>query len=262
MYIDCIVCICFYWVVFVCILPVLPIFSSYSCLQNGLMPLHVKDYKDFPLTKANGDTPCPRIESFLVAITFLRRFNAALHKPENNIVMNWWNRDNKFVTGMNKVPPYTDIFWNLFFKVAPFLGDLKAEILQAGTEDAIDELRAKRVTVFLRDEENQLVATEIPLISPAIRAIIDNILFVSAYGHKSMWEARTRPAFRATVLAQIAKEAKDNADAFFDSWKDFRRRFPVQQEAAAEEDEFDEEMMEQFFGDAAPGPAAAPAEED
>ena len=129
-------------------------------------------------------------------------------------------------------------------------------------EDAIDQLRAKRVTVFLRDEENNLVATEIPLISPAIRAIVDNILFVSAYGHKVMWEARTRPAFRATVLAQIAKEAKDNADAFFDSWKDFRRRFPVQQEAAAEEDEFDEEMMEQFFGDAAPGPAAAPAEED
>jgi len=41
------------------------------------------------------------------------------------------------------------------------------------------------------------------------------IFFVS--GHKSMWEARTRPAFRATVLAQIAKEAKDNKDAFYDA---------------------------------------------
>ena len=226
------------------------------------MPLAVKDYKDFPLTRSNGDAPCPRVESFTVAITFLRCFNAALHKPEDNIVMNWWNRDNSFVKGMRKVPPYTDLFWNLFFKVAPFLGDLKTDIMQAGTDDAIDELRAKRVVVFLRDGENELVAKEIPLISPAIRALIDNILFVSIYGHKSMWEARTRPAFRATVLAQIAKEAKDNEDAFYDSWKDFRKRFPVQQEAASEEDGLDEEIMQEFFGESAPGAAAAADEGD
>ena len=77
-----------------------------------------------------------------------------------------------------------------------------------------------------------------------------------------MWEARTRPAFRATVLAQIAKEAKDNEDAFYDSWKDFRRRNPVQQEAASEEDGLDEGIMQEFFGDPAPGPAAAAAEKD
>ena len=123
-------------------------------------------------------------------------------------------------------PPYTDLFWNLFFKVAPFLGDLKTEILQAGTDRAIDALRAKRVTVFLRDaEENKILAKEIPLISPVIRAIIDNILFVSVYGHKSLREARTRPAFQTTVLAQIAKEAKDNEDALVDSWKDFSSAF-------------------------------------
>ena len=250
----CIACICMY-------IPVLYVISSSSFLQNGLMPLAVKEYKDFPLTRANGDAPCPRVESFVVAITFLRCFNAALHKPDDNIVMNWWNRDNSFVKGMRKVPPYTDLFWNLFFKVAPFLGDLKNEILQAGTDDAIDELRAKRVTVFLRDEENELVTKEIPLISPAIRAMIDNILFVSVYGHKTMWEARTRPAFRATVLAQIAKEAKDNEDAFYDSWKYFRRRVPVEQEAASEEDGLDEGIMQEFFGDPAPGPAAAAIEE-
>ncbi len=176
--------------------------------------------------------------------------------------MNWWNRDDSFVKGMRKVPPYTDLFWNLFFKVAPFLGELKTEILQAGTDDVIEELRAKRVTVFLRDEENELVAKEIPLISPVISAIIDNILFVSSNGHKSMWEARTRLPFRATVLAQIAKEAKDNEDAFYDSWKDFRWRFPVQQEVASEEDGLDEGIMQEFFGDPASGPASAPVEED
>ncbi len=51
-----------------------------------------------------------------------------------------------------------------------------------------------------------------------------------------MWETRTRLALRASVLAQIKKEAKDNEDAFYASWKDFRRRFPVQQEVHAEED--------------------------
>jgi hypothetical protein len=162
------------------------------------MPLATKDYKDFSLTWANSDAPSPRVESFVVAITFLRCFNTALHNTENNIVMNWWNnlKDNKFVKGMRHVPPYTDLFWNLFFKVAPFLGDLKTKILQAGTDRAIDALHAKRVSVFLRDaEENEIVAKEIPLIRPVIRAIIDNILFVSVYGHKSLWEVRTRPLF-------------------------------------------------------------------
>jgi hypothetical protein len=86
---------------------VLSVNSSYSFVQNGLMPLVVKGYKDFPLTRANGDAPCPRVdvESFVVANTFLHCFNAALHKPEDNIVMNWWNRDNSFVKGMRKVPP-------------------------------------------------------------------------------------------------------------------------------------------------------------
>jgi hypothetical protein len=87
-----------------------------------------------------------------VAITFLRCFNTALHDPANQhnheVDMNWWNRDNKFVGGMRKVPPYTDLFWNLFFKIAPFLGDLKTEILQVSTDRQIDDLRSKRLTVI------------------------------------------------------------------------------------------------------------------
>ena len=49
---------------------------------------------------------------------------------------------------MRKVPPYTDLFWNLFFKIAPFLGDLKTEILQVSTDRQIDDLRSKRLTVI------------------------------------------------------------------------------------------------------------------
>ncbi len=52
--------------------------------------------------------------------------------------MNWWNRDNQFVKGMRKVPPYFDLFWNLFFEIAPFLGDLKIKVLQVGTDGQID----------------------------------------------------------------------------------------------------------------------------
>jgi hypothetical protein len=81
---------------------------------------------------------------------------------------------------------------------------------------------------------------EIPLVSPAIRAMIDNILFVSVYVHKSMWETRTRPAFRASLLAKITNETRDNEDAFYASWKDFRRRFPVQPEV---QDRLDESIM-------------------
>jgi hypothetical protein len=235
--------------------------SFWPFVQNGLMPLATKDYKDFPLTRSNGDAPCPRVESFVVAITFIRCFNAALHDPASHIIMNWWNRDNKFVGGMRKVPPYTDLFWNLFFKVAPFLGDLKSEILLVNNERQIDELRHKRLTVFVRNDDNDLVAQEIPLVSPAIRAIVDNIHFVSVYGHKTMWETRTRPAFRASVLAQITKEAKDHEAAFYDSWKDFRRRFPLQAEVPAEEDGLDESIMQEFFDSPTPLAAAEAAAE-
>ncbi len=65
-----------------------------------------------------------------------------------------------------------------------------------------------------------------------------------------------------SVLAQITKEAKDNEEAFYDSWKDFRRRFPVQQEMPAEEDgldRLDESIMQKFFNDPA-SPAEAAAE--
>ena len=103
MYVHIFVCISHYVYLCACISCKL----SYSCVQNGLMPLATKDYKDFPLTRANGDAPSPRVESFVVAITFLRCFNTALHNPENKIVMNWWNnlKDNKFVRGMRHVPP-------------------------------------------------------------------------------------------------------------------------------------------------------------
>jgi hypothetical protein len=102
---------------------------------------------------------------------------------------------------------------------------------------------------------------DIPLISPAIRAIVDNILFVSVYGLIAATSpcGRQECAFRASILAQIMKEAKDNEDAFYASRKDYRRRFPVQQEVPAEEDGLDESIMQEFFDYPASPPDAAAA---
>ncbi len=50
--------------------------------------------------------------------------------------------------------------------------------------------------------------------------------------------------------------------AFYDSWKDFRRRFPLQPEVPAEEDGLDESIMQEFFDDPAPpAPEAGAAAE-
>jgi hypothetical protein len=67
-----------------------------------------------------------------------------------------------------------------------------------------------------------------------------------------MWETRTRLVFRASVLAQIMKEAKDNEDVFYA--KDFRRLHGfqvVQQQVPAEEEGLDESLMQEFFDDPA-----------
>ena len=160
LYVHVFVCICDYIYVndCICFAHILPIsLPHFLFVQSGLMPLATKNYKDFPLTRTNSDKPSPRIESFHMAVTFLRCFNAAVHDLENNIVMNWWKRDNRFVRGLRKVPQYTDLFWHLFFKVAGYLGEMKTSILDANTATQIDDLRARRVKVYVRNEDNEVV---------------------------------------------------------------------------------------------------------
>ena len=63
--------------------------------------------------------------------------------------------------------------------------------------------------------------------------MIDNMLFMAAYGHKTMFESsRTRPAFRAAFAAYSLKVAIDKVDDFFESRIEHRSRNPADKLAA------------------------------
>ena len=68
-----------------------------------------------------------RIQSWHLAFAHLRCFDARLTKPDGSIRFNWWDRDNEFVKGTSKVTPYTDLFWAMFYKIAPFMGGMKKQ---------------------------------------------------------------------------------------------------------------------------------------
>ena len=59
----------------------------------------------------------------------------------------------------------------------------------------IDSLRAKRVKVIVRGEDNELVVEENPLISTLIRAMVDNIPFVSTYTINPVARQERAPLF-------------------------------------------------------------------
>ena len=97
--------------------------------QAGLFPFTTADYGSHPLTSGKG-VPCDRIESFHMAVGNLRCFDARRTDEEKGIRFDWFNRDNCFIKGARKVPPYTDLFWAMFFKVASRIGPLKAIVSQ------------------------------------------------------------------------------------------------------------------------------------
>ena len=105
--------------------------------------------------------------------------------------------------------------------------------VQAQTREEILEIRGLKAKVPVADEDGNYHTTEVPLIGPPIRGMIDNMLFMGAYGHKTMFESnRTRPAFRAAFAAHSLKIAIDKADDFFESWIEYRSRHPAERLAA------------------------------
>ncbi len=85
--------------------------------------------------------------------------------------------------------------------------------VKAGTLEEIDEIGAMKVKVVVADEDGNYNSVEVTFVSPELRAMVDNMCFVSAYGHKTMFKSnRTRPAFRAAFAACSLKVAIDNAD--------------------------------------------------
>jgi hypothetical protein len=138
-----------------------------------------------------------------MAVAHLRCFDARLTRPDGRIKFNFWDRHNDFIQGVRRVPPYTDIFWAIFYKIAPFLGGMKKVILDAKTDADVDAIRKMKVKVAIPDDGNdgKFMTVEVPLLSHDVRAIIDNIIFVSCYGHKKMFEDRVP---RETIVAFTA----------------------------------------------------------
>jgi hypothetical protein len=90
-----------------------------------------------------------------------------------------------------------------------------------------------KTKILVPYEDGNIHTDEVPLVSPELRAMVDNMLFLSAYGHKTMFESnRTRPAFRAPFAAYSLKFAIEKVDEFYSSWKDYQRRHPVERVAA------------------------------
>jgi hypothetical protein len=179
-----------------------------------------------------------------MAVAHLRCFDARLTQDDGRIKFHFWDRHNDFVQGVRKVPPYTDLFWAMFYKIAPFLGGMKKVILDAKTDEDVDEISKMRVRVAIPDDhdDGEFTTVEVPLLSHDVRAMIDNIIFVSCYGHKKMFEERvpreTIVAFRSCAL----KCAKEQEKSFYYLWKQYLARSGRSEEGAAAEKERVDQM--------------------
>ena len=207
---------------------------AYICLylivcfeQQGLCPPTTRDYSKYPFTSGDKiDHSSPRVESFHLTVGFLRCFDASAADEAKKIHFNWWDRDNKFSSGVRKAPPYTEIFWILFFKVAANLGDISKEILEASSPEEIDLLRTKTIKVVVEDD-GEVCTKEIKMISTAIRTMVDNICYMSVYGHPSNLNDKC-PAARTIAFTTMAvKLATENEDKFYEGWKSYRASNPV-----------------------------------
>jgi hypothetical protein len=202
------------------------------------------------------------MENFHLAVTTLRCFDATAYDDTKKICFNWFARDNKFSFGARRAPPYTDIFWILFFKMAANLGDMSKEILEASTPDEIDALLNKTVKVVV-DNGCEPCKKEIKMISPAIRAMIDNICYMAVYGHSAMLNERV-PAARTFAFTDSAlKAAKDNEEKFFEAWKTYRAANPFEKEhergLRGQGDDSEAERIKKLLDDSDDEPAAAAA---
>ena len=101
--------------------------------------------------------------------------------------------------------------------------------LQAQTSAEIHAVAKMKLKATVLDDELNYVTKEIPYVSPEVRAMPDNMLVLSAYGRKTMFESdRTLQAFRTVFAEYYLQAAIDNEDAFYSSWKEYRKQNPVQ----------------------------------
>ncbi len=87
--------------------------------------------------------------------------------------------------------------------------------MQADSPEEIAEVREMKMKVPVAEEDGNIHTHEVSLVSPELRSMVDNMLSMSAYGHKSMFESnQTRPAFRAAFAAYSLKVAIERLDEF------------------------------------------------
>lgn len=217
-------------------------------VQMGFMPFSKDQYKDFPFTNPSVTVYSPRVASLHMALGMLRVFDATQNTDNKKVYFNWFDKDNSFIMGIKKAPQYPNHFWVMFFLAAPFLGRMSKLILEAETPEEIDSLRAMKITI--NDYET---TKEVPLISAEIRAIIDNALFLGAYGHRSRFEAvpgGVPVANRTAFYDNSIKLAEDNIDQFYASWKRYRAAHPVPKKTDAVVDDADTAaLLDIFYGD-------------
>ena len=126
--------------------------------------------------------------------------------------------------------------------------------MEANTPEEIDELRA--MTITINDYDKTLAGS---LISSEIRAIIDNALFMGAFGHRSRFEAvpgGVPVANRTAFYENSIKIAEDRIDDFYESWKTYRAANPVKAAEVEVEDSDTAALLDVFYGDNCDQPEA------
>ena len=139
----------------------------------------------------------------------------------------------------------------MFFRLAPFLGGMKKDIMEASDDRDIEAIRLQKVRVPVPDpfNEGSFITAEITLISPEIRCMIDNILYVSCYGHKALFEERVPQASIIAFRTCSLKIARDKEDDFYASWIDYRKRHPGTKKIDAADDSDVADLVNDLMGD-------------
>ena len=92
-----------------------------------------------------------------------------------------------------------------------------------------------------------------------IRAIIDNALFMGAFGHRSRFEAvpgGVPVANRTAFYENSIKIDEDRIDDFYESWKTYRAANPIQAAEVEVEDSDTAALLDVFYGDNCDQPEA------
>ncbi len=112
------------------------------------------------------------------------------------------------------------MFFLLWLKAAPYFGEYGKEILEATTPVEIDTL-CNRTVRMVRYIDGEFITESEPFISPELRAIIDNILFMSVFVHKTLIEQRVLQLRRAAFEKVALEVAQNNENEFYDAWNQY-----------------------------------------